>query len=198
VDYRVFRAIDSFSRQHAWLAHGANRVETVGVVIYAVALVVLWLAADPGGERTFKVAALAGAVSAGLALLVNRLVASAWERPRPYEAHPGVYHLTSSHDPSFPSDHASAAFAIAVAIVLIAGRIGWLFLAAATVIALGRLFIGAHYPGDVLAGAAIGTAVALLVATLGRFAIERAVVLVEPVSDPAVARVHRAVRRRAG
>jgi undecaprenyl-diphosphatase len=198
VDYRVFRAIDSFSRQHAWLAHGANRVETVGVVIYAVALVVLWLAADPGGERTFKVAALAGAVSAGLALLVNRLVASAWERPRPYEAHPGVYHLTSSHDPSFPSDHASAAFGIAVAILLIAGRVGWLFLAAATVIALGRLFIGAHYPGDVLAGAAIGTAVALLVATLGRFAIERAVVLVEPVSDPAVARVHRAVRRRAG
>jgi undecaprenyl-diphosphatase len=198
VDYRVFRAIDSFSRQHAWLAHGANRVETVGVVIYAVALVVLWLAADPGGERTFKVAALAGAVSAGLALLVNRLVASAWERPRPYEAHPGVYHLTSSHDPSFPSDHASAAFGIAVAILLIAGRVGWLFLVGATAIAFGRLFIGAHYPGDVLAGAAIGTAVALLVATLGRFAIERAVVLVEPVSDPAVARVHRAVRRRAG
>lgn len=198
MDYRVFRAIDGFSRQHAWLAHGANRVETVGVVLYAVALVILWLAADPGGERTFKVAALAGAVSAGFALLANRLVASAWERPRPYEAHPGVYHLTSTHDPSFPSDHASAAFAIAVAIVLIAGRVGWLFLAAATVIALCRLFIGAHYPGDVLAGAAIGTAVALVVAALGRSVLERAVVFLEPVSDPAVARVHRAVRRRAG
>ncbi|HEX5469767.1 MAG TPA: phosphatase PAP2 family protein [Gaiellaceae bacterium] len=198
MDYRVFRAIDGFSRQHAWLAHGANRVETIGVVLYAVAVVVLWLAADPGGERTFKVAALGGAVSGGLALLANRLIASAWERPRPYEAHPGVYHLTSTHDPSFPSDHASAAFAIAVAILLIAGRVGWIFLAGAAVIAFGRLLIGAHYPGDVLAGAAIGTAVALAVATLGRSAIERAVVLLEPVSDPAAARFHRAVRRRAG
>jgi hypothetical protein len=63
---------------------------------------------------------IAALLSAGVALLVAHVVSGVWDRPRPYVAHPGEAHLfiSPSNDPSFPSDHATAAFAIAAAIWL--------------------------------------------------------------------------------
>jgi len=86
------------------------------------------------------------------------------ERPRPYVTHPHAAHLfiPVSHDFSFPSDHATAAFAIAVALLLRHRRAGILALAMAAVLSLARVAVGTHYPSDVLAGAALGAAAALL------------------------------------
>jgi len=108
-------------------------------------------------------AAVAALGSCGLALAVGQVVAGAVDRPRPYLAHPGALHLyvSRSTDPSFPSDHATAAFAIAVAIFLRNRRWGIAALIMASVLAAGRIFVGAHYPSDVIAGAALGSAAAL-------------------------------------
>jgi undecaprenyl-diphosphatase len=145
LDYRIFHAVDEFAGDYTWLAHATYLFETIGVVLYAAAVVVLWLATEPGKERRWKIAALSGAASAGLALLINQVIAQIWHRPRPYETHPQVYHLTKSHDPSFPSDHASAAFGIAFGIYFIDRRVGKFFLAVALLIGFGRLLVGAHY-----------------------------------------------------
>ena len=109
-----------------------------------------------------------GAVAAGfsalLALGIAHLITEVWARPRPYEAHPGDAHLfvPASHDPSFPSDHATAAFAIAVAIFLRHRKAGIVALVMAALLSLSRVVVGVHYPSDVLAGAAIGTLAALV------------------------------------
>jgi undecaprenyl-diphosphatase len=92
------------------------------------------------------------------------MIGDFWNRPRPYEAHPGIAHLfvAASPDPSFPSDHATAAFAIAIAIFLRSRRPGWLALGMATVLAISRVVMGTHYPTDVLGGAAVGSIAALI------------------------------------
>jgi undecaprenyl-diphosphatase len=92
--------------------------------------------------------------------VLSRLV----DRPRPFVAHPAAVHLFSSHaaDSGFPSDHATAAFAIATAVMLRDRRWGAVALAAATVLAVGRVAMGVHYPSDVLAGAALGALCALV------------------------------------
>ncbi len=64
-------------------------------------------------------------------------------------------------DPSFPSDHATAAFAIAVSIFLRNRKVGILALVMATILAVSRVAVGTHYPGDVLGGAVLGTLCAL-------------------------------------
>jgi undecaprenyl-diphosphatase len=55
-----------------------------------------------------------------LALGVAQVIASLWDRPRPYEVHSADAHRlpAPSPDPSFPSDHATATYAIAVAVLL--------------------------------------------------------------------------------
>jgi undecaprenyl-diphosphatase len=107
---------------------------------------------------------IAAGFSALLALGAAQIVAHLVERPRPYIAHPGDAHLfiAASPDPSFPSDHATAAFAIAVALLLRHRRAGILALAMAVTVSVARVAVGTHYPGDVVAGALLGSAAALI------------------------------------
>ncbi len=110
-------------------------------------------AAWRGGDR----------VSALLALAMAHVIADIWARPRPYESHADAHlFIAPSHDPSFPSDHATAAFAIAVALFLRHRKAGWIALALATILSIARVAVGTHYPADVVAGAAIGAAAALI------------------------------------
>jgi undecaprenyl-diphosphatase len=107
---------------------------------------------------------VAAGFSALLALGVAQVIAALWERPRPYVAHPGDAHLfiAPSPDPSFPSDHATAAFAIATAIWLRHRTAGWIALAMALIVSVARVAVGTHYPSDVLGGAALGILAALV------------------------------------
>lgn len=196
MDYRVYHAINDFVVHHAsWLGRLASHVEAVGVPAIAVATVALWLLARPGAGRKWKLAASTALASAGIALLGNQVIAAIWHRPRPYEAHPELSHpWAHSHDPSFPSDHASAAFAIAFAVLLYDRLAGALFLVAAVVIGGGRVVIGAHYPGDVLAGVLVGLACALLLGRLARPLLELLVRLVERITDPLLGPLWRLAR----
>jgi undecaprenyl-diphosphatase len=65
--------------------------------------------------------------------------------------------IPPSSDPSFPSDHATAAFAITAAFLLHQFRGATAFLAAAVLISISRIYIGTHYLSDVFGGALTGT-----------------------------------------
>jgi undecaprenyl-diphosphatase len=84
------------------------------------------------------------------------------DRARPYTALPAAHVLIArSSDFSFPSDHATTAGAIAVGLLLLhRRRWGIIASAAAIVMAVARVYVGVHYPGDVLAGLALGGLVA--------------------------------------
>src|SRR5689334_21194570 len=129
MDWRAYHAVNRFVTHHAWLGRLFHGVETYGTIVIGVAAVALWLLARPGGSRKWKVAAGSALASAGLALLANRVIAGFWHRDRPFATH-RVAHLWGPRktDVSFPSDHASAAFAIAVAVLLIDPVAGVAFL----------------------------------------------------------------------
>jgi undecaprenyl-diphosphatase len=188
VDYRIYHAVNVFVFHHAWLGRALTNVENWAVPVVAVATFGLWLLARPGGRRKWKLASATALASAGLALLVNQLIAAFWHRQRPFAAHRSAHVWGSrSHDPSFPSDHASAAFAIAFTVFFFDRLVGSLFLAAAVVIGAGRVFIGAHYPGDVIAGCFVGLAVAVVLTRLARPLIEFIVRHVAGLTDPLLA-----------
>ena len=131
-------------------------------------------------------ACTSGLAAAAIAMVANQAISHLWERPRPFVAHRALTHLLSapSPDPSFPSDHAAVAFAIAFAVLACSRLAGILLLAFATLIALSRVALGLHYPTDVLAGMCVGWAAALLVAHAGKRWIERLVSLLSRISDP--------------
>jgi undecaprenyl-diphosphatase len=106
---------------------------------------------------------VAAAASAAVALAIGAVLSHLVDRARPFVADPGGVHQFAHHaaDAGFPSDHATASFAIATAILLRNRRWGLVAIALATVLCLTRVAIGVHYPSDVLAGAALGAGAAL-------------------------------------
>jgi undecaprenyl-diphosphatase len=158
------------------------------VPLFAVATVGLWLLSRPGDDRRWKLASASALAAAAVAMLANQLISHLWERPRPFTAHPLATHLLApmSTDPSFPSDHAAVAFAIAFAVLAFSRRAGAAFLVGATAIAASRVVVGVHYPTDVLAGALVGWTAALVVTRWGAPALAPLVRLVERVTDPVV------------
>jgi undecaprenyl-diphosphatase len=153
----------------------------------------LWLLARPYADFRWKLACASALASAGVALAANQLIADLWTRPRPYMAHPALTHLLTapSPDPSFPSDHAAAAFAIAVAVLAFSRRLGAVMLGLAVAVSLSRVALGAHYPSDVAAGALVGSTAALLVTRFGRPWLLAMVSLLSRLTDPLLAHAWR-------
>ena len=108
---------------------------------------------------------LAGLGAIFFSLCVNNIVLkNLFARTRPYEVVDGLILLTKkASDFSFPSGHAGTSFAAAAAIYCMSKhRIKILAIILAALIAFSRLYIGIHYPTDVIAGVLTGTMCGLL------------------------------------
>jgi undecaprenyl-diphosphatase len=184
MDWRLARGIYSLSLHHHWLGTFFSDVEKASIPVMVAATAVLWFLDRPGAVRKWKLAAGSAFTSAALALVVNTVLHSVWDRPRPYEAHAIRHPWSSSTDASFPSDHASASLAIAFAILAFDVPVGIVFLAVAVLIAVGRVFIGAHYPGDIGASLVVAAVSAFVVVRFGRALVTFLVRLVERITDP--------------
>jgi undecaprenyl-diphosphatase len=164
VDFSLYQLLNDFVARHDWL-EDPIRFFAVSAQWYFVALLVGLFFARGKWKSVNGRRGVAGAgLSALMALGIAHFLAGLWDRARPYEAHANAHlFISPSPDPSFPSDHATAAFALAVAVFLWHRRAGWLMLGMATAVALSRVAVGTHYPGDVLGGALLGAGSALAI-----------------------------------
>jgi undecaprenyl-diphosphatase len=162
VDFSLVHHLNAFLAGHDGVEDPLSAYERVGELLFLGMLVVAFLVVGGRRRRDTQRAVVAAGLSAGLALAIAAVLARIVDRPRPFAAHHDV-HLFVAHaaDPGFPSDHATAAFAIGVALLLRFRAWGVVTLVLATVLAAGRVALGIHYPSDVLAGAALGAAVAV-------------------------------------
>jgi undecaprenyl-diphosphatase len=163
VDWSVLHALNDFMFRHDAVEDPLLFYVNASEALFVVTLALVFLAARGSRFAAWRRASLAAVLSAGLGLVVGKMISELVDRARPFVADPHGVHLFSSHaaDAGFPSDHATAAFAIAVAILLRKRGWGIAALVAAAVLSVGRVALGVHYPSDVLAGAALGSAAAL-------------------------------------
>jgi undecaprenyl-diphosphatase len=114
-----------------------------------------------------------------LTFLFGQVGAKLHSEPRPFQTH--QVHQLIAHEPgqSFPSDHATAAFGVAFAVMMFLARAWGVILAvAALAIGFARVYDGVHYPGDIAGGllaGLLGVGVTVIVAKLRPVAPLRAV-----------------------
>ncbi|MDO0936322.1 phosphatase PAP2 family protein [Streptomyces sp. DG2A-72] len=147
----------------AWLDDTVSAWATYGLGLFAVLMLIGWWRARQLGA-TASVTALAVPFVVVVAYGVNTGLKLLVREDRPCQS----LHVTTLEacpapgDWSFPSNHAAIAAAAAVALLFVSRRLGAVAVVAACAMAASRVWVGAHYPHDVVVGIAVGALVALL------------------------------------
>ena len=157
LDLRILRAMRTAGHTPALeaTARALGKAGNNGAIWFGLG--VLLAIFDRGNREAWLICAVLGPVAIGLNYVVKAIV----RRPRPVlEGLPPLGGAPSSL--SFPSAHATSSFAVATAMTRVEpwGALAFLL---ALALALGRPYLGMHYPSDVVVGALLGVALGLIV-----------------------------------
>lgn len=162
-DSHDFRVVNDFARDTAWLHGFMEFLARDGIFLLGLALLAGWWL----GRRSVSPRRVAIAVWSALAALVAvalvQPISSATDEKRPFVALPHVLQLIShANDAGFPSDHATAAGAVAAGLFFVSWQLGLVTALWAALVAFSRVYVGVHFPQDVASGLVLGAVIAII------------------------------------
>lgn len=162
-DSHDFRIVNDFARDTSWLHGFMEFVARDGIFLLGLALLAGWWLGRRGKSPRQVAIAVWSALAALAAVALVQPIASATDEKRPFVVLPHVLQLIShANDAGFPSDHATAAGAVAAGLFFVSWRLGLVTLLWSLIVAFSRVYVGVHFPQDVAAGLALGAVVAVL------------------------------------
>ena len=163
MDLGILRFLNQFAGQSKWLDQLGSFIAVYAIGLLAFLVILLWFL-DESVQRKKNQYAIVLAVESvilafgGFTLLIRSL----WPRLAPFVTN-NIKLLIEQNPltPSFPSGHTVIAFALALPVLIYNRKAGiWLFVLA-ILIGASRVFVGAHYPSDILGGFAVALIVVL-------------------------------------
>ncbi len=147
-----------------------DQIRLMQVKFFYVIGFLIWIILLAKGRKTGRVVAILFIPTIFISdQLSSHLIKSLVERPRPchiLNGSPVLEHIRLLVDcgsgKSFPSSHAVNSFAGATLLSFYYRQWSWIFLFYASVVSFSRVYVGVHYPSDVVGGAIVGTGCALL------------------------------------
>jgi membrane-associated phospholipid phosphatase len=156
-DARLFRVLNEVPAAVASVLTPLSHLFLPAGIVAVVVLTVIYVVAR--NHSILPVAA--GAVAAGAGWVLANVAKAIADRPRPYQVMAdAVLRQAPAHGTSFPSSHTAVTVAVVIALVpFLARPLAAAGICYAVLVGWSRVYLGVHYPLDVLAGAGIGMAV---------------------------------------
>jgi len=160
LNYQLFSAINAGTDLHGLMLTIAIIVAKYLVYLVPIWLVLCWLFSDPKNRSTLIFAVIA----TGFALLLAKFIEMAWFQPRPFMLNMGHTYLIHAPDSTFPSDHVTFIWAVGLSFITAAGlrKSGSVLLLLALAVGWARIFVGIHFPFDVLGGVLLASIAVLI------------------------------------
>ncbi|MCR8861016.1 undecaprenyl-diphosphatase [Bacillus pseudomycoides] len=156
----AFRWINDLGKQNPSL--NPMMVFVAEYMLYALVLGVLIYWFTRNNKNRMMI--IQGGLAFIVAEIIGKIVGQFYSHQQPFAVLPNVNQLVEHEiDNSFPSDHTILFFSICVSIWLVRKKEGWLWLMLAFCVAISRIWVGVHYPIDVVTGALVGIISALFV-----------------------------------
>lgn len=139
------------------------------VIGFCLVLIALWFGTRDVVQRKInQTAVITAAISLGISQAIVDILNVFYFRPRPFTLLPTHLLFYAPHDSSFPSNAATIAFAVAFGVFFINRKAGVWLLAMAAVLSLARVYVGVHYPSDILGGATLACVTAWVISVIVR------------------------------
>ncbi|ARG99033.1 undecaprenyl-diphosphatase [Legionella micdadei] len=149
-----FTAINAGANLHGFALGLAVFAAKYLVYFVVLGLAILWLRGEPKHRNTLLLA-FGGCL---IALFINWVIGLIWYHPRPFVLGVGHTYLHHAPDSSFPSDHTTGLCAISFVFLWrekVRSAITLLLLVVALCTAWARIYVGLHYPFDILGSMAV-------------------------------------------
>jgi len=167
IDLQLFSYINNF-------AGHSKALDFIGIffaqyLAYGLIALIVILLFYPNNHRSSNRIMVIVSVFAGLVarFIIKELIILFYHRPRPYMLLSSVYKLIpttlTDNYQSFPSGHAIFYFALAMGLIHFNKKLGIYYFLAAVLMGIARVFVGVHWPTDIVGGAILGMLTAVLI-----------------------------------
>ncbi|KOP79928.1 undecaprenyl-diphosphatase [Cytobacillus solani] len=158
MNYKVFKSINQLSGRCFPIDFLMILISKKIRYVYIFVLIYMWFRND-----SYKKASCNAVISAGITLLINILIKLFYFKPRPFmKSQVGIL-IPSKMGSSFPSKHTLLVFAISTSIFLYDRVLGSIMLVLSVLTGFSRIWVGHHYPSDIIGSAFISSMTSIII-----------------------------------
>ncbi|MCQ6276220.1 undecaprenyl-diphosphatase [Bacillus sp. V3B] len=163
MNYKVFKSINQLSGRFSPIDLLMILISNKIRYVFIFVLIFMWFRNDFYKRLSFN-----AVISAGITLFINTLIKLFYFKPRPFVKYRVGILIPSKMDSTFPSKHTLLVFAISTSIFLhkrILGSIMWVL---SVLTGFSRIWVGHHYPSDIIGSAFIATITSIILDKISR------------------------------